>query len=371
MATSRAGSAGVLRRHGHQPATRPRQLVVQLAAELVPALIEDGFVQARLGPNISSRCIYRTCRRLGQVPYLQVLNTHHRVVLADRGRGLVQEVAAGIADAGMDALDAGFGLLPIVAVLRFAAHGLLRLAQGRFVPLEAVEGRVEAAVRERGEPSNAQVDADCAALWDGPLNLALGLDAHEPLAARLADGDVLDRSQHLAAVAVTQPTELGQEEAAARLIEFDLLGVGIAKTVALAFLLEAWEGGSFGEEVGIGAFQILQGLLQRMNRGIRQPGCLWIMPPFREPLAQPSVAELLLATLVTFFVQRQCLVEHEPARAREAAHWLLLLTVGHQFVLEGLKSKHGRVAYIGTGASIGPLRAPRYPSQSCAKNPVL
>jgi len=43
------------------------------------------------------------------------------VVLADRGRSLVQEVAAGVADAEMDVLDAGFGLLPVVAESRLAA----------------------------------------------------------------------------------------------------------------------------------------------------------------------------------------------------------------------------------------------------------
>ncbi len=85
MSTTRAGSAGVLRRHGNEPPTIPRQFIIQLATELEPALIEDGFVQAGLGPNVSSRLFGSTRRRLGHVPYLQVLDTHHRVVLADRG----------------------------------------------------------------------------------------------------------------------------------------------------------------------------------------------------------------------------------------------------------------------------------------------
>jgi hypothetical protein len=61
------------------------------------------------------------------------------------------------------------------------------------VPLEAVERRVERAIRERGKAGNAHVDADRTALRDGLLDFALGLDADEPLAARLADGDVLHR----------------------------------------------------------------------------------------------------------------------------------------------------------------------------------
>jgi hypothetical protein len=49
----------------------PCQLVVQLAAELEPALIEDGFIQAGLGPNVLARFLgvpaadldmFRTCK---------------------------------------------------------------------------------------------------------------------------------------------------------------------------------------------------------------------------------------------------------------------------------------------------------------------
>src|SRR5690606_11130244 len=99
----------------------------------------------------------------------------------------------------MDTLDAGFSLLPVVAELRFAAHGLLRFAQGRFMPLEAVERRVERAVRECGEAGHAHVDTHCrGSLRHGLLNFALGLDAYEPLAARLAHGDISYFAQPLA-----------------------------------------------------------------------------------------------------------------------------------------------------------------------------
>jgi len=117
MAAARTGAARVLRRHGNEIPAVPRQLVIQLAAELEPALIEDGLIQAGLGSNVSSRFLGVASRRFGHVPYLQVLDTHHRVVLADRGRGLVQEVTAGIADAGMNTLDTGFRLLPVAAEL--------------------------------------------------------------------------------------------------------------------------------------------------------------------------------------------------------------------------------------------------------------
>ncbi|KGA92746.1 hypothetical protein LptCag_0481 [Leptospirillum ferriphilum] len=58
----------------------------------------------------------------------------------------MQEVAAGVADAGMNLLDAGFRLIPVVAESHLAAHGLLRAAQRGFMPLEAVERRAERAI---------------------------------------------------------------------------------------------------------------------------------------------------------------------------------------------------------------------------------
>jgi hypothetical protein len=64
-------------------------------------------------------------RQLGHVPHLQVLDTHHRVVFVDRGRGFVQEIAGGVADAGMDMLDSGFRRLPVLLNFR------LRLKDGR------------------------------------------------------------------------------------------------------------------------------------------------------------------------------------------------------------------------------------------------
>ena len=85
MAATWASAACVLRRHGDEMPAAPRQLVVQLAAELGPALVEDGFVQAGLGANLSARTFGCACRRFGHIPHLQVLNAHHRVVLADRG----------------------------------------------------------------------------------------------------------------------------------------------------------------------------------------------------------------------------------------------------------------------------------------------
>src|SRR5690606_1829189 len=62
MPAGRARPRRVLRRHDDEMPAGPCQLVVQLSAELEPALIEDGLVQAGLGPNVSSRLFGSTCR---------------------------------------------------------------------------------------------------------------------------------------------------------------------------------------------------------------------------------------------------------------------------------------------------------------------
>ena len=41
MSAARAGLAGLVWRHRHQPATGPSQLVVELAPEFAPALVEN------------------------------------------------------------------------------------------------------------------------------------------------------------------------------------------------------------------------------------------------------------------------------------------------------------------------------------------
>ncbi len=62
MAAARAGAAGVSRRHRNEVAAVPPELIVQLAAELEPALIEDSLVQAGFGSNILARLFGRAGR---------------------------------------------------------------------------------------------------------------------------------------------------------------------------------------------------------------------------------------------------------------------------------------------------------------------
>ena len=113
------------------------------------------------------------------------------------------------------------------------------------MPLKTVEWGVDGAIRKRGKPDHAQVDADRTAARQGLLNLSLRLDAHEPLATREDDSDVLYRTEHRTAVAVTQPTELGQEQARIHLVELDLLRGRITKAIVPSFFLETRNVGPF------------------------------------------------------------------------------------------------------------------------------
>ncbi len=95
----------------------------------------------------------------------------------------MQVVAAGCADAGMDFLDAISGLFPVVAELRLAAHGPLRLAHTDLVPPETVQRAVELTIGEPGETGDTHVDTDRAALWSRLIHFPSGLDEYTPLAA--------------------------------------------------------------------------------------------------------------------------------------------------------------------------------------------
>jgi hypothetical protein len=134
------GLAGVLRCDGDDSAALPLQLVFQLAPELEPALVEGCWpCSGSLGSHVLARMFSGTRCECRHVSHRPVLDAHHSVVLPDGSRGLVQEVAPHVGYCGMDLLDPGSGLSPVAAVTGLSAQGLLRPAQRRFVPPEAVE----------------------------------------------------------------------------------------------------------------------------------------------------------------------------------------------------------------------------------------
>ena len=103
----------------------PRQLVVQLAAKLAPALVEDGAIQAGLLFHLLAVGFGIAFAGLGHIPYLQIFDAHDRVVLADGMRSFVQIVLAGIADVNVDLGNFGFRLFPVLAELHFSRYAAL------------------------------------------------------------------------------------------------------------------------------------------------------------------------------------------------------------------------------------------------------
>src|SRR5690554_8203828 len=88
VTTLGAGAAGVVRWHNDQMRPAPGQLVVELAPELVPALVEDRAVEAGFLPDVAAWLLDTASGRARHVAYLQVFQHHERVVLADRGGSL-------------------------------------------------------------------------------------------------------------------------------------------------------------------------------------------------------------------------------------------------------------------------------------------
>jgi hypothetical protein len=103
------------------------------------------------------------------------------------------------------------------------------------------------------------------------LDFPFGLNRNKPLATIGGYRDLLHHSLRVPAVAVAQPAQPGQEDAAVALIELYLLRVGIAETIAHALLLKPREVRPFGEEVGVGPLQVLECLLQWMRWRILEP----------------------------------------------------------------------------------------------------
>lgn len=89
MSAVRACLAGEMRRYSQQGASGPGHLVCQLPAELAPALVQYGSVQACFLPDPPARPLAAAPARAGHVLDLQILHTDKRVVLADRRGGLV------------------------------------------------------------------------------------------------------------------------------------------------------------------------------------------------------------------------------------------------------------------------------------------
>lgn len=170
----------------------------------------------------------------------------------------VQEVFSGIGDTGVNLLDAGSCLFPVIAKFDLAAHAALVTCKTLLMFLKTVERRNEALIAHGGKPDNADIDANgCRCRRQRLLNLPFGLNRHEPFSVRLTYGGIADFTQHVPAVSIAQPAKFRQENTAIGLIKLDLFRLGIVEAFTTAFSLEAREVGAFFEKILVGFFQVL------------------------------------------------------------------------------------------------------------------
>ena len=91
-----AGPAGIHGRDGYEGAAVPPALVLELQAYHVPALEEDGPVEAGLLPDVGAGVVYCPLRRFHHVAGAGVLDGDHVVVLHQLGGDAVLEAVKGI-----------------------------------------------------------------------------------------------------------------------------------------------------------------------------------------------------------------------------------------------------------------------------------
>ena len=114
MGAARTGPAGVFWCDREHLAAPPCLFVFKLPPELVPPLIENGFVEAGLRFDVFARLPGAARRALAHVADLQIFNDDDRVVFADRRGSLVQIIAPDIHDFAVQFLNLGFLLSPVV-----------------------------------------------------------------------------------------------------------------------------------------------------------------------------------------------------------------------------------------------------------------
>jgi hypothetical protein len=105
MPAPQASDARVPRRYRNESTAFPFQLVFKLPAKLKPTLIKNRLIQSSLSECSSDRITRVAGRGLRHGCYLQIFDAHHRVVLADGGRNLMQIITARVTDANKDALN--------------------------------------------------------------------------------------------------------------------------------------------------------------------------------------------------------------------------------------------------------------------------
>ena len=285
----------------------------------------------------------RPLRRPGHVGHLQLLDVDDRVVLADLGRAFMRMVATAVGGLGMDLSDPQFLPRPVVAEFHFSTQGLLGLTEALLLPAKTVDRFVDGTVRQGGEPHDSCIQSHSFAFRRDRFALGFHLDRHVPPPALPAHREVSQRPVHDPAVAVAHPSEFRQENAAVRLIQFELVGTRDAERLPATFALESRRFRSAGEKVGVRPTQILDGLLRRMARRIPKPCSFRIRSPRGDLAAQGGIPVHPLALSAFQLLPRQSPVVDESARPRIRQHASCLPPIQAQLEAVSLVDCHQRI----------------------------
>lgn len=342
MPARRTRPARVTGWHGNDPPATPSLLVLNLAPELIPSLVQNRAVESSLGLDVSTRVFAGSRRGLGHVPDPQVLDDDHRVVLADDGRGLVQGVAADVGDALVELRDLGSGFPPVVAELLFTGERPLVTGKALLVLLEAVYRLEHRAVRQGGKPGYPEVDADGGrGRVTRRFNFHLDLDAYIPTSAGAGHSDLFRCAFDVSALAVTHPAEFRQIDTAVRFVELEPLG--IAEAVGDVFLLDHRQ--SLARLISIegvpeGTIQIHQALLESLGMGVLQEAVfVGLFPEPKQP-GKVTVPDQRFTTRQPTEIQAQRLVPDEPPAAGLAGQLVIETGAGSKLEAESLAHEH-------------------------------
>src|SRR5258708_37796067 len=135
-----------------------------------------------------------------------------------------------------------------------AWHAGVQLRHTRQALLERLALLLVFAVRQGIEAHDSPIQTDHrGGLVQRRIDFTLRLNGYEPLAARLADGDILSFTQHHLRFAIAHPTYLRQFDAPVPVVYLEALRD--SETLTLTFLLELWEVRALLTDVAVGALQ--------------------------------------------------------------------------------------------------------------------
>ena len=174
--------------------------------------------------------------------------------------------------------------------------------------------------------------------WDIQLNL----QGHKPVLALSGDGDVLDRALERATGPELDPADQRQIDQAS--IHLDALG--IAEAIGQKLLAVLWWSSTTNEEIGIGAFQILQALLKDLRVHRMQPAVFLALLPPGKQLTCFCIGETRHACTVAMLVDRQNLIPDETTCPSEADKLCPSGTIGLQSVFVALAYLHRHIIQL-------------------------